>query len=131
MFEPLFYDPVMMPANESASILRYTGRFSRKELRKHRYDCRRKSHSNKYRYHLKRDVDSVSDLVNAMKNNNEYRKGKMLERQCKLKEQLSELSTEIFRNQIIGPYFYIPPIQLADKIQYELNNNRSGGNKYE
>lgn len=119
MFEPIFYDPVMMPANESAAVLRYTGRFSRKELRKHRYDYRRKSHSNKYRHHLKRDANSVSDLVNSMKNNNEYREGKMLERQCEFKEQLSELVTEIFRNTssvintTLGPNFYVPPIQLG------------------
>ena len=48
MFEPVFYDPVVMPANPTA---RY-GYVSKEQLKENRYNTRLKPGSNKYRYKI-------------------------------------------------------------------------------
>ena len=117
MFEPVFYDPVMMPAHPTAMIIHNVIRKS-ETLRRDRYDCRRKPHSTKYRYRPK-CVNRMSAFTTAMDNNNSRRTAMMLERQCEFKEQLSELVTEIFRNTssvintTLGPNFYVPKKDLG------------------
>lgn len=124
MFEPVFYDPAMMPANPTVMIIDNVIRKS-ETLRRDRYDCRRKPHSTKYRYRPK-CVNRMSAFMTAMDNNNSRRKAVMLERQDEFRENISNIATEIFRNTssvintTLGPNFYVPPIQLGGDIECQI-----------
>lgn len=111
-FEPIFYDPVAMPANPTA-VMAVVVNSKSETLRHDRYDCRRKPHSNKYRYRSKR-AQQTSAFLNYMDNINAHRKATMLKRQDEFRENIPDIAAEIFRNssnvlnETLGPNFYTP-----------------------